>query len=191
MSEEQMDTTAEELATTMDSDVDRSTADTAVSRPPLLDDATCLVTGASRGIGRAIALDLARHGGDVVVNYHSSPKEATVVTESIKTMDTTALSVQADVSDIDSVEAMTEEVHDTVGPIDVLVNNAGINIDKKFPDLSTGDWQRVIEVNLGGAFNVTQAFFDDVAEAENGRIINISSVNAERGSYGQTNYAAS
>ena len=134
---------------------------------------TCVVTGASRGIGRAIANELALYGGRVVVNYHSSPE------------------AQADVSDVDEVQAMAEAVHEEFGDIDVLVNNAGINIDKRFQRFEPEDWQRVLRVNLEGAFNTTWAFYEDIKESEDGRLINISSVNGERGSYGQSNYSAS
>ena len=152
---------------------------------------TCVVTGASRGIGRAIATSLARYGGDVVVNYHSSPDAAEDVLEEIDAYDTGGMAVQADVSDVEAVQAMADRVHDEFGEIDVLVNNAGINIDKRFQRFEPQDWQRVLRVNLEGAFNVTWAFYEDVKESESGRIINISSVNGERGSYGQSNYSAS
>jgi 3-oxoacyl-[acyl-carrier protein] reductase len=175
----------------MSSDVERATATDALSKPPTLRDKTCVVTGGSRGIGRAIATDLARHGARVVVNYHSSPAEATTVLDDIEPTDGTGISVQADVSTPDDVGSMVSGVHDEFGPVDVLVNNAGITIDKRFPDLTQEDWRRVIRVNLEGAFHVTQAFYEDIVEAEEGRIINISSVNANQGSYGQTNYSAS
>ena len=152
---------------------------------------TCVVTGASRGIGRAIAIELAQLGGEVVVNYHSSPDAAEGVLERVEEADTTGITVQADVADVNEVESMAEAVHEELGSVDVLVNNAGINIDKRFADFDPADWQRVLRVNLEGAFNVTAAFYDDLAEADHGRVINISSVNGERGSYGQSNYSAS
>lgn len=152
---------------------------------------TCVVTGASRGIGRAIANELARYGGTVVVNYHSSPDEAERTLEAITAHETSGMAVQADVADVEQAQTMADRVHDEFGPVDVLVNNAGINIDKTFKRLEPEDWQRVLRVNLEGAFNVTSAFYEDIQAAESGRIINISSVNGERGSYGQSNYAAS
>lgn len=152
---------------------------------------TCVVTGASRGIGRAIANEFARYGGTVVVNYHSSPEGAERALEEVRAHETSGMAVKADIADMAAAEAMAEAVHDEFGPIDVLVNNAGITIDKTFKRMQPEDWQRVLRVNLEGAFNVTSAFYDDILTADSGRIINISSVNGERGSYGQSNYAAS
>ena len=152
---------------------------------------TCVVTGASRGIGRAIANELATYGGRVVVNYHSSAEAAESALEEIEAKETEGMTVQADVSDVEEVQAMAEAVHEEFGDIDVLVNNAGINIDKRFQRFEPEDWQRVLRVNLEGAFNTTWAFYEDIKEAEDGRLINISSVNGERGSYGQSNYSAS
>jgi 3-oxoacyl-[acyl-carrier protein] reductase len=155
----------------------------------MLSNQTCLVTGSSRGIGRGIAEELGRQGADVVVNYRSSDAEATAVAESIREEGGTAMTAQGDVSDYDEVEAMCEAVHDRFGSVDVLVNNAGITVDKKFDNMSRDDWERVIRVNLGGVFNCTHCLFDDIKQAENGRLINISSVVGQQGNYGQANYA--
>jgi len=84
---------------------------------------------------------------------------------------------------------MAARVTDTLGPVDVLVNNAGITVDKKFENMTREDWERVIDVNLGGVFNCTNAFFDDIKAADAGRLINISSVVGQQGNYGQANYA--
>ena len=159
--------------------------------PRPLADRTCLVTGASRGIGRSIALELARCGADVVVNYRSSDAAAREVEEIIETNGETAMCSQADVSEADDVARMAEEVHDELGAVDVLVNNAGITIDRKFAEMTHEDWQTVIDVNLGGTFNCTKAFFDDIRDADGGRLINISSVVGQQGNYGQANYATS
>lgn len=159
--------------------------------PEPLSGRTCVVTGASRGIGRAIAFEFARAGADVAVNYRSSEEKARTVAETIQANGETAIPVQADVSDPDQVVRMVEEVHDEIGEVDVLVNNAGITIDRKFEDMSHEDWRRVIEVNLGGTFNCTKAFFDDIKAADHGRLINISSVVGQQGNYGQANYATS
>ncbi|SDQ57176.1 3-oxoacyl-ACP reductase family protein [Natronobacterium texcoconense] len=161
-----------------------------LDRRPLAD-RTCLVTGSSRGIGRDIALEFARCGADVVVNYRSSDERAREVTERIEQNDETAIAVGADVSDPDDVQRMVDEVHDELGPIDVLVNNAGITIDRKFENMTYEDWQKVMEVNLNGTFNCTKAFYDDIKEADQGRLINISSVVGQQGNYGQANYATS
>jgi 3-oxoacyl-[acyl-carrier protein] reductase len=155
----------------------------------MLDDQTCLVTGSSRGIGRAVAEELGRHGADVVVNYRSSAAEADAVVESIEADGGTAIAVQGNVAEYDEVEAMCAEIHDAFGTVDVLVNNAGITVDKKFENMTRDDWQRVLDVNLGGVFNCTHCFFDDIKESEEGRLINISSVVGQQGNYGQANYA--
>lgn len=156
-----------------------------------LQDKTCVVTGASRGIGRAIALDLARRGADVVVNYRSSAAAAQAVSEEIEAEDGNALIAQADDGNRSDVKTMADRVHDEFGSIDVLVNNAGVTIDKPFDQMTWEDWNRVIEVNLGGAFHCTKAFYEDIKNADQGRLINISSVIAQQGNYGQSNYAAS
>jgi len=154
-----------------------------------LDDQTCLVTGSSRGIGKGIATDLADRGASVVVNYRSSAAEAEAVVESIQEDGGEAIAAQADVSDLESVREMREEIHDAFGGIDVLVNNAGITVDKKFENMTRDDWDAVIDVNLGGIYNCTKTFFDDLKDARHGRLINISSVVGQQGNYGQANYA--
>jgi 3-oxoacyl-[acyl-carrier protein] reductase len=152
---------------------------------------TCVVTGSSRGIGREIAFEFARCGADVVVNYRRSDAAAQGVRETIEADGETAITVGADVADPAEVEAMAAEVHDRLGSIDVLVNNAGITVDRKFEDMTYDDWNRVINVNLGGTFNCTKAFFEDIKTADQGRLINISSVVGQQGNYGQANYATS
>ncbi|WP_336339132.1 beta-ketoacyl-ACP reductase [Haloarcula brevis] len=154
-----------------------------------LDNQTCVVTGSSRGIGRGIARDLGAHGANVVVNYRSSEAEARAVVEDIRESGGTAIAAQADVAKLDEVRAMREKVVDEFGPADVLVNNAGITIDKKFENMTREDWETVIDVNLGGVFNGTKAFYDDICEADHGRLINISSVVGQQGNIGQANYA--
>jgi 3-oxoacyl-[acyl-carrier protein] reductase len=155
-----------------------------------LDNRTCVVTGSSRGIGRGIAEDLGAHGANVVVNYRSSEAEAHDVVDAIEADGGTAIAVQADVCDKDEVETMADRVEDAFGGTDVLVNNAGITVDKKFENMDRDDWDKVMDVNLGGVFNCTHAFFDDLKEADNGRLVNISSVVGQQGNYGQANYAA-
>jgi len=154
-----------------------------------LENQTCVVTGSSRGIGRGIATDLGDHGANVVVNYRSSEREAEAVVEEIRDGGGSAIAAQADVSDADEVQAMYEEVTDEFGTVDVLVNNAGITIDKKFENMSREDWETVIDVNLGGVYNCTDVFYEDLKAAENGRLINISSVVGQQGNIGQANYA--
>ncbi|WP_435365889.1 beta-ketoacyl-ACP reductase [Haloarchaeobius sp. DYHT-AS-18] len=152
---------------------------------------TCVVTGSSRGIGRQIALELARCGGDIVVNYNSSEERAAEVTEVIEANEGNAMSVGADVSDPEQVERMADEVHDEFGQIDVLVNNAGITRDRTFEEMTYDDWNQVMGVNLNGAFNCTKAFYEDIKSTDGGRLINISSVVGQQGNYGQANYATS
>ncbi|AGB39848.1 beta-ketoacyl-ACP reductase [Natronococcus occultus] len=161
------------------------------SRQPLAG-RTCLVTGSSQGIGRGIARELGRYGATVVVNYRSSEEAAYEVADSITEADTdgTAHPVQADVTDRAEIETMREAVHDTFGPIDVLVNNAGITCDRTFQNMTAEDWHRVLDVSLHGTFNCTQAFYDDLKTVDQGRIISISSVIGKQGNVGQANYAA-
>jgi 3-oxoacyl-[acyl-carrier protein] reductase len=154
-----------------------------------LENRTCVITGASRGIGRAIAEEFGDHGANVVVNYRSSEARAHEVVDAIEESGGAAVALQADVADEAAVEAMAETTRDAFGPADVLVNNAGITVDKKFENMTRDDWQRVLDVNLGGVFNCTHCFFDDIKESEEGRLINISSVVGQQGNYGQANYA--
>jgi 3-oxoacyl-[acyl-carrier protein] reductase len=155
----------------------------------ILENKTCVVTGASRGIGRAIAEELGRNGANVVVNYRSSEGEAYDVVEEIEAAGGQALPFQADVTDREAIEAMRDRTVEAFGPANVLVNNAGLTRDTKFSSMTREDWDQVIEVNLGGVFNCTKAYFDDIKEAEDGRLINISSVVGQQGNYGQANYA--
>jgi len=157
-----------------------------------LADATCVVTGGSRGIGRAIATELGAAGADVVVNYRSSADRANAVAEAIDdAAEGEATAVRADVADPEAVESMATAVRERFGPVDVLVNNAGITVDTPFERMDRSDWQRVIETNLGGTFNCANAFYEDIRDADAGRLINVGSVVGRRGNYGQTNYAAS
>jgi 3-oxoacyl-[acyl-carrier protein] reductase len=149
-----------------------------------------VVTGASRGIGRGIAEELGRNEANVVVNYRSSEDDAYDTVEKIESAGGDAVAVQADVADKQQVEQMREAVADTYGPIDVLVNNAGVTVDRKFSNMTKDDWDRVMETNLDGVFNCTKVFYDDVRESANGRVVNISSVVGQQGNYGQANYAA-
>ena len=155
----------------------------------MLEDKTCLVTGGSRGIGRAIAEELGDHGANVVVNYRASEGEAESAAAAIDDAGGEAMTARADVSEYEQVETMRKAVHSRFGPIDVLVNNAGVTADRRFEDMTRDDWDRVVDVNLGGTFNCTHCFFDDIKSAAEGRLINISSVVGQQGNYGQANYA--
>jgi len=155
----------------------------------VLEDRTCLVTGASKGIGRGIAEEFGAHGANVVVNYRSSEDAAYEVRDAIEEGPGSAVVARADVADLEAVEAMHETATEAFGNVDVLVNNAGITVDRKFENMTREDWDRVVDVNLGGVFNCTKVCFDDIREAHEGRLINISSVVGQQGNYGQANYA--
>jgi len=155
----------------------------------ILEDRTCLVTGASKGIGRGIAEEFGRQGANVVVNYRSSEEAAYETRDTIESAGGEAVVAQADVSDQAAVREMYQAVHDEFGRVEVLVNNAGITVDKKFENMTREDWDRVIDVNLGGVFNCTKTCFEDIRNAHEGRLINISSVVGQQGNYGQANYA--
>ena len=150
---------------------------------------TCVVTGSSKGIGRGIAERLGENGCAVAVNYRGSTDAAHETVESVEDTGGTAIAVQADVTDLAAVEAMREEVHDAFGEVDVLINNAGINQDVVFNEMTHEEWDTVLDVHLDGAFHCTQTFYDDIAAAEEGRLINISSIVGKGGNFGQANYA--
>ena len=149
-----------------------------------------LVTGASRGIGRAIAESLALAGATVVVNYARSPEAAAELVASITAAGGQAWSHQADVADEQAVEAMVKAVLEKEGRLDVLVNNAGITRDGLLMRMKTADWQSVIDLNLTGVFLCTRAVSRSMLKARRGRIINITSVVALMGNPGQANYSA-
>ena len=156
-----------------------------------LDGKVALVTGASRGIGRAIALALAEAGVKVGVNYAASAQAAEEVVNRIKEAGGEALAVKFDVRSLEEVQAGVKKVEETLGPVDILVNNAGVTKDGLFLRIKETDWDYVLEVNLKGAFNCTKAVLQGMMKRRFGRVINISSVIAFSGNVGQTNYAAS
>jgi 3-oxoacyl-[acyl-carrier protein] reductase len=150
-----------------------------------------IVTGASGGIGKAIALHLAAAGATVVCNYYTSQQNAEAVVQAARKAGGSAVSMQGDVRSFIEMEAMTTSVVAQFGRIDILVNNAGITRDELLLSMSDKDWRDVIETNLYGAFNSTKAVAQQMMFQKKGRIINISSVAGERGGRGQTNYATS
>ena len=152
---------------------------------------TALVTGASRGIGRAIALALAKEGADVAVNFVSSEGPAKQVVEQIQKMGRRALLAQADVADYPDTYRMAQDVLREFGRLDILVNNAGVNSDKTFVKMDHASWKRVVDINLGGVFNCTKVFVDQMLKQKYGRVVNITSVIGQIGNFGQANYAAS
>ena len=155
-----------------------------------LDGQTALVTGASRGIGRAVALALAECGAEVVVNYASSPVAADAVVKDIESKGGTAYALQADVGDEAAVDALIKTVLERSGRIDVLVNNAGITRDGLLMRMKAADWNAVINLNLTGVFLCTRAVARPMLKQKSGRIINITSVVGLMGNAGQANYAA-
>ena len=149
-----------------------------------------LVTGASRGIGRAVALRLAQCGAKVVINYHRSAAQAEELAREIRSQGGECLVVQADVSLAADVERMVEATQQAFGRIDILVNNAGLNRDTLILRMSEEDWDQVLATNLRAAFLCTKAVLRAMMRQRWGRIINISSVAGLAGNAGQANYAA-
>jgi NAD(P)-dependent dehydrogenase (short-subunit alcohol dehydrogenase family) len=150
-----------------------------------------IVSGSSRGIGRAIALELARRGMAVVVNYRSAQAEAQAVAAEVRALGVDCLCLQADVADPDQARGLIREVQAQWGRIDVLVNNAGITRDKTLRKLTDDDWLQVINTNLGSVYYCTSAAMPIMIEQNYGRIINISSYVGQAGNFGQANYGAS
>lgn len=150
-----------------------------------------LITGSSRGIGRAIALELAKNSFKICINNDRRPYECLDVVREIESYGQDALYIQADVSDPEQVEKMVISIIDKFGKINVLVNNAGIVMDKKLENMTIDQWNRVLSVNLTGTFNCTKSVIKYMKEQGGGKIINISSVVGEMGNFGQSNYAAS
>ena len=147
-----------------------------------LEGKSALVTGASRGIGKAIAVELARAGASVVLSYRTGADEAAALAEEIG-----ARAVQADVSDAESARALVEDA----GDLDVLVNNAGVTRDGLLVRMSDEDWQTVIDTNLASCFYTCRAAVRGMMKKRSGSIVNISSIVGLHGNWGQTNYAAS
>lgn len=150
-----------------------------------------LVTGASRGIGKAIALHLAEEGAQIIINYAKNSEKAKEVVAAVELTGGKALAMQADVSCWQEVEKMVDSIYEKFGRIDILVNNAGVNRDELLISMEKEDWDAVINTNLGGLFHCTKAVAKYMMIQKNGRIINMSSVAGERGGRGQSNYAAS
>jgi len=155
-----------------------------------LQEQVAIVTGASRGIGRAVALALATSGAKVVVNYASSSEAAEQVVAEIEAIGSQGLALQGDVSKPDQVEALFKTVLGKWDRVDVLVNNAGITRDTLLLRMSPEDWQAVIDLNLTGVFLCTRAASKVMLKQRSGRIVNIASVAGQMGNPGQANYSA-
>ena len=156
----------------------------------LLEGQTAVVTGASRGIGKAIAISLAKEGAEVIINYSSSPDNANKVVSEINSFGGKAYPLQADISNETSVNELIKKVLEKSNKIDVLVNNAGITKDGLLMRMKTDDWQKVLDLNLNGVFYCTRAVSRQMLKQKKGRIINITSVVGLMGNSGQANYSA-
>jgi acetoacetyl-CoA reductase len=155
-----------------------------------LQEAVAVVTGASRGLGRAIAEELGRGGAKVVVNYSRSKEPAEELVQEISDNGGGAIAVQADVSDPEQAQSLIDRTIEEYNRIDVLINNAGINVDRTLKKLSVEDWEKVIKVDLNSAFYTVHAALPHMMEQGGGKIINMSSFVGEAGNIGQANYSA-
>ncbi len=157
----------------------------------ILEGKTALVTGAGRGIGKAIAKKLALYGAFVIVNYNGSREKAEEAVLEIKNQGGNAIAIGCDVADFEASKAMVEQLISTYGKIDILVNNAGITRDNLIARMTEQEFDEVISTNLKGAFNLTRHLSKYLIKNRGGRIINISSVSGVSGNAGQANYSAS
>ena len=155
-----------------------------------LEGKVALVTGAAQGIGKAVALLLARNGADIVVS-DINPEKAEETANEIKSIGRNALAIQGNVANWNDVERMVEAILEKFAKIDILVNNAGITRDKLILRMTEEDWDAVLDVNLKGTFHCTKAVVRHMAKQRSGKIVNIASVVGEMGNAGQANYSAS
>ncbi len=156
----------------------------------LLSGKAAIVTGGSRGIGNAIALDLAKNGANVAINYRTSDTAAKETVKKIEAMGPKGLAVQADVSSFADAQNMTETVVKEFGRLDILVNNAGVNRDSVIWKMEEEQWDEVISIDLKGTFNYIRAAAPIFKEQGSGKIVNVTSINGLRGKFGQSNYTA-
>jgi acetoacetyl-CoA reductase len=150
-----------------------------------------LVTGASRGIGRAVAMELASRGADVALNYNSSREKAEQLADELRSIGAICMIVQGDISRKDEAKRVVQTVLDCWKRLDIVVNNAGITRDKSLRKMTDEEWEEVISVNLNGTFYCTKAALPAMIDQKFGRIINISSMVGQIGAFGQANYSAS
>jgi 3-oxoacyl-(acyl-carrier-protein) reductase len=155
-----------------------------------LEGRVALITGASRGIGRAISLALADLGADIAINYFRNHEEAERLWEQLLQKAVRAKTYAADVANASHVTDMVTAIHNDLGRVSILVNCAGITRDKSFGKMTRAEWDEVLAVNLGGPFNVTQALLPSMIELGWGRVINVASIVGQWGNFGQANYAA-
>ena len=149
-----------------------------------------VVTGGSRGIGRACAIALAKEGADVVINYTSNDEAAKATAAECEKAGVKTLVVKADVSKADEAQNLVKQAEETFGKVDILINNAGINRDKTIQRMTPGEWDEVIETDLSSIFYLTNAALGGMRERNYGRIVNMSSVIGQMGNIGQANYSA-
>ena len=150
-----------------------------------------LVTGGSRGIGRAVCLELARQGARVAVNYAGNAAAAEETVKACQDLGAEAFAIQADVADAAACDAMVKEVLARFGRVDILVNNAGVTRDGLMLTMKESDWDTVLDTNLKGAFQCMKAVYRPMMKQKYGRVVNLSSIVGLRGNAGQANYAAS
>lgn len=155
-----------------------------------LEDKKAIVTGAGRGIGRAVAIAFAKEGADVAINYHSNDKAAREVVGKISEMGRKAIAVKTDVSDYRDVHAMVDRTVNELGGVDILVNNAGISQPAMLLKMTEKSWDKIISIHLKGTFNCTQAAAKYMKEKKYGKIINVISTAGVFGTVGQINYAS-
>ncbi len=163
---------------------------------PLLEGKSALITGASRGLGKAIALRFAQEGCDIALNYVDLPGltnagDAEATAAEIRALGRHCVCLEADVTDLPAVEGMVAAAIAALGKVDILVNNAGITRDRTLKKMAKEDWDAVLAVNLTGAFHCARAVIEHMRERGSGRIVSLSSVVGQMGAIGQTNYAAS
>ncbi len=155
-----------------------------------LEGKSAIVTGASLGIGSACAIDLAKNGANVAINYRRHDAEAQAICEQIKAMGRNAIAVRADVASFEDAQAMVETVAKEFGHVDILVNNAGVNRDAVIWKMTEQQWDEAVDINLKGYFNYIRAVAPLFKEQQSGKIVNVTSINGLRGKFGQANYAA-
>lgn len=156
----------------------------------ILEGKVALVTGGAVGIGRSIALELAKEGADVAINYRSSATEALELVKEIESLGRKAIAIQADISNFDSAKVLIDETVNHFGSLNIVVNNAGITDDGLLLRMKEEQFDRVITTNLKGVFNVCKHAARPLMKAEDARIINISSISGLKGNIGQANYSA-
>ena len=162
-----------------------------MNKMKLLENKTAIITGASRGIGRGIAIEFAKQGANVAFTFNSSVEAATALQNELKAFGISAKGYQSNAANFDAAQELVKNVLEEFGTIDILVNNAGITKDNLLMRISEEDFDSVIEVNLKSVFNLTKAVIRPMMKQRNGSIINISSVVGLKGNAGQANYAAS